>query len=136
MMPTFDEIARMVGVELCRHCSIDFIPKRGRRNHNSGWAQPGIVHWSPRKATRAGIRHFLILVAEAKEPFITELTPWMRIWTSNVEAQRLAQVLGVAFPRILTAKDRARVRLYLSEEQERAHYGNLYTQAQRWSARS
>jgi len=136
MIPTYYEIATQMGVRLCKRCPPEkFIEDR---NHLSGVATPSVVHLSPRRSTRAGIRKMLILVAEAKDPAIQSLTPWLRIWMSNIEAYRQARMLAISLPRSLADKDRARVRFYLGEltGKDRDYYGEIYVKALRWAARS
>lgn len=139
----YDEVARDLGVSRCNGripsvCAIRMNAKQVLRAHQRGRSTLGTVHFLDRRMIKTGLRRFLILAIEAKDPSVKVLTPWLRIWMTNVEVTRLAKLLGVAIPRHMADKDRARVRFYLSElsNKERAYYGEPYTKALRWAARS
>lgn len=131
MIPPYAEIAVHIGVTHCRACRDESI------DHHKGESTFRTVHWTQRRATRPGVRRFLMLGVTALDPSVKALTPWMRIWIENARAANWAKLIRVSIPRHLTMKDRAQVRFYLSEltEAERSYYSSLYQQAERWASR-
>ena len=76
-LPTFSNISRELGIERCRG-----IQSNGQRCyatvHATGGVIDGIVHWSDRRVTKAGIKRFLWL---ASDPAVTKSeAPWRRRW--------------------------------------------------------
>lgn len=126
----YDDVARDLGVTVCNGC--DEVSK-----HRDGYPGIGVVHWYDRKLNRNGLRRFLMLAIEARDPALGLMPNWMRIWTLNVEATYQAKLLGVTLPKRLSDTDRARVRFYLDEVpgDQRRYYGEAYLKAQRWATR-
>lgn len=100
----------------------------GQSGHRRGWVDDaGVVHWNPfRAVTRAGLRRFLMLVAEAHrvnsgwEPLMS----WVRrpgperrairIYHASTFASKTAlRDLGIRLPASLAEVDKARVRSLL-----------------------
>lgn len=127
---TYAGLARDLGVTICEGCGA--VP-----NHRGGAATIVVVHWYPRRETRAGIRRFLIHAIEADDPAIARMPPWMRIWLTNTEATEKARLLGVVLPKRLSDTDRARVRAYLDgvPTDQRKYYGEVYMKASKWATR-
>ena len=63
-----------------------------------GEAEPGIVHMSDVRVTKAGLARFLGLAAIALDPSINDEVPWRRVYRRNVASRDLARRLHVRMP--------------------------------------
>lgn len=99
---TYDEVARKFGVRRCNGCEAAI-------NHQIGGQVGNVIHWTDRKLNRAGLRHFLMLVAATR--VIVGREKWRRIWAYNVWAASAARKeLRITIPLRYSAADRAYVR--------------------------
>lgn len=121
--------------DLAMRYEVDVCPGGcGLPGHQRGFVHAGLLHWTmDRQVTRAGLRHFLMLVAPFHVPpngryrfFIGDrdvtplvsmqfLEPAARIYVSHLFAYRTAlNDLGVRLPASLAETDKARVRALLA----------------------
>jgi hypothetical protein len=123
-LPSYGELAEQQGVRWCRgiqpngqtcfeeHAkgSYTIHPELRRQQLSTDI----VIHWSDRRSSRAGIRRFLLLVANA---VITSATPaipdWRRLYRSNRMASDMAKAAHLRLPASLSAGDRARLRAML-----------------------
>lgn len=117
---TYDDIAARFGVKRCEAC--DHTPNK--YNHQTGaWSvavrtdpMTGVrtttvtIHWADRKATRAGLRHYLILIHDAQTILTARRERWHRVWANNIWAASVARKeLRITIPVRYSAGDRAYV---------------------------
>lgn len=99
---TFDDVARHFGVRRCNECL-------SRYNHRAGARVANTIHFADRTFTRAGLRNFLMLVAETR--LIVGPEKWRKVWAYNVWAASVARKeLHITIPARLSDADRAYVR--------------------------
>jgi len=122
---SYEKIARDLGLRLCplspeADCrevneTYDQYVRRHIRGEAtiSPWDQRKI-HWSPERMTHRGLRRFLLVATYLLYP-LDEPQQWARVYRQNLLANELAARFGVRFPRAYSARDRARVRLSLSQ---------------------
>jgi hypothetical protein len=122
MKTTWDDIARRYSVRRCLSCAGDH--KRGYVSRSS-WT----IHWTDRRVTRAGLRMFLMLVAQCIHSDWESLPEWRRLYVSNTWAFNQSLKAGVRLPATLSDTDRARVRWLISKEE------NVPDEVRRWANR-
>lgn len=131
------DLASRYEVELCADSC-------GQPGHRRGWVdRQATVHWDPhREVTRAGLRRFLMLVAQSqiegsdvpRKPLYMQrpaaVRNALRIYNANVFAYRTAlHDLGIRLPASLSRTDRAQVRSMLSQAPD----GLKRSSAGRWA---
>ena len=100
---TYDDVARQFGVQRCAQCD-------GSYDHRIGAQDDAVIHWSDRVFTRAGLRNFLLLVADLSDDSQPKPAKWQRLWEHNVWASSVARKeLHITIPTRLSAADRAYV---------------------------
>lgn len=112
---TFMEIAEREEVITCFGFDCP-VPKKA---HDRGWANisSGILHWSPRRVTKAGLRRFLLLSAAIRHSHNRGQPKWLQIYEQNAYAARRAlSEYHVRLPRHLSLTDRAKVRLLMTQD--------------------
>ena len=102
---TYSDVATLLGYELCRD---GFCPW-------SGIVIGRTVHWRERRMERRGLRTFLRVIAIDTMVVRPNEPRYMTTYALNKEIDRLAKIIGVRFPRELSAMDRAKVRYWLSK---------------------
>lgn len=111
-LPDYDRVAAVAEVRRCRG-----ILPTGRtchRDHTRGGWSEGVVHWADRQPTRPGIRRFLLLAAQARDPRFAEMPRWERIWRTNAYVYEATKALRIVLPKALADEDRAKVRASLA----------------------
>lgn len=99
---TYDSLAQYFGIQRCNACD-------AKLNHQTGAQVGNTIHWADRRVTRAGLRHFLMLVAATR--LMVGREKWRRVWAYNVWASSVARKeLHITIPTKLSASDRAYVR--------------------------
>lgn len=122
-LPSYADLAEQQGVHWCR--GIQPNGQTCHEEHAKGsytvhpelsqrYSADIVIHWSDRRSSRAGIRRFLLLIANA---IITEATPaiaeWRRLYRSNTMAWDMAKAAHMRLPASLSAVDRSRLRSML-----------------------
>lgn len=127
-LPDYSTITVALGITRCR--GID--PRYGTRcgyDHDRGVYAEGMVHWSDRHPTRAGIRRFLLLAAQPT----TEGKPvWARPYLAHRYADSAARMIRVRLPSELSILDRRRVRRMIVAANAT---GALRDEAMAWASR-
>lgn len=102
---TYDQVATHFGVRRCQECAPSIDHARGQQIGNT-------IHWRDRRLTRAGLRHFLILIAGTR--LVVGREKWRRLWAYNVWAASVARKeLHITIPLRLSLADRAYVRWHI-----------------------
>lgn len=133
---TYSAVAHLLGL---RHCG-----DGSDQRHWTGyieWDETPCLHWTDRRMTKRGLRTFLKLAARALVPDANpgRAERFVALYWQNVEADRLAQDIGVRFPRDLADPDRAKVRFWLAKfrndllDREFREQRTLMRRIQRWS---
>jgi hypothetical protein len=130
-MMTFAQVAAHFGVKICpaighEGCIVSPV------DHQRGGVWPSdrsLVHWSPRRMTRLGLRNFLKVVARTRLLNYYAMNKAMRIYAENAWAAKAAAEIHLRLSRSSSANDRLLVLWYASR-------GHVITPAaQRWAKR-
>jgi hypothetical protein len=123
---TYAEVADKVGVTLCEKA----FGSCAKLDHEVGTATATsgpVVHWRRKRMTRPGLRHFLMLVAEARFYRCRWGPRWLLIYHRNVTACMLAKALRTRLDqRHLSITDRAKVRFMLDHLDPRDFSSEAY----------
>ena len=134
---TYSGVASQLGIALCG----DGWPRNRIGNHEAGWTAYGmtIIHWNERRVTKRGLLRFLKLVAKAQMESAHQGERFVVLYWQNVEAYRLARLIGIRLPRSLADPDRAKARLWLARfrnnplDREFPEQRDLMRRIRRWS---
>jgi hypothetical protein len=101
MRPTYEEMARHLGLFLCRDpaCGLD---------HSIGSATLGVVHFNDIRFSWPGAKRFTALCAIALDPDIdNDVQPlWARVYRINRAASEVGKRIHIRVPRRFTKFDR------------------------------
>jgi len=98
---TYDDVAAHFEVRRCNECLAIYDHRHGQRIGNT-------VHYANRRFSRAGLRNFLMLIAQTR--LVVGHEKWRQIWAYNVWAASVARKeLHITIPTKLTLTDRAYV---------------------------
>ena len=101
MRPTYEQMARDLGLDLCR--SLDC-----PRDHFMGDAEPGRIHFTDIRFSWPGAKRFLRLAAIALDPSLREEEPfWLYLYRLNIAARKVGLRVHLKVPRRFFELDRA-----------------------------
>lgn len=111
-LPSYSDVAAQLGLSLCAGGSE--CPWYGT-DHQRGLSVGKTIHWRDRRPTRRGLRRLLKLAAVTLLPDARRGERFVQLYWQNIEADRLAEEIGIRFPRSLADPDRAKVRFWLAK---------------------
>jgi hypothetical protein len=128
---SFDDVAAYYGLDICPHVGYNGCLVATKAEHDRGTVIPRerVIHWTPRRMTRLGLRKFLKVVARTRVLRYYLMNKATRIYAENSWATRAARELHIRLPRAASAADRRRVRWLISQGQK------VSTPARRWAER-
>lgn len=126
---TYEDVAAFFQANLCPSpqmgCSVV------QKDHDRGVATyDNVVHWTPRKMTRPGLRKFLKVIARIRVHNYVVMNKAMRIYAENAWTIHAATQLHIRFPTRYSTADRANIRWLMSTGME------VTPVASRWANRT
>ena len=133
-LPAYTEIAATLNVPICpgilpgtsRHCMWGEVHETGAYSEIDG-----LMHWAPRRSTRAGIYRFLWLIARSRVLGDHSAKLWQQHYATLRMVPVLAELIHVRLPRSLSERDRAQLRAALVTLPRTPEV----TEAMRWAQR-
>jgi len=111
-LPSFAMLSEELGIPWCH--GILKTGHRCHRSHRPGSLADGVVHFTNRRVTRAGIRRFLFLGAMAEVSLVGTDEPWRRFyWANQIVTQWVKQV-RIEMPRSATAPYKTQLKAMLA----------------------
>lgn len=130
-MQTYDDVAAYYDLDICPQVGHNGCLVATKAEHDRGTIVPRerVIHWTPRRVTRLGLRKFLKVVARNRVLRYWMSNKAMRIYAENAWATKAARELHVRLPRKAASADRRRVRWLISQGE------SVSTPARRWAER-
>ena len=100
MRPTYEQMARDLGLDLCENCRLF--------DHAVGETEPGRIHYFDLRWSWPGTKQFLRLAAIALDPSLREEEPfWLYLYRLNIAARKVGLRVHLKVPRHFFELDRA-----------------------------
>lgn len=130
-MRTFDDVAAYYDLDICPRVGHNGCLVATKAEHDRGTITPRerVIHWTPRRVTRLGLRKFLKVVARTQVLRYWLMNPAMRLYAENAWATNAARELRVRLPRKAASADRHRLRWLISQGHK------VSVPARRWAER-
>jgi hypothetical protein len=128
---TYEDVAAYYDLDICPRVGHEGCLVATKAEHDQGTVVPRerVIHWTPRRVTRLGLRKFLKVVARTRVLRYYLMNKAMRIYAENVWATKAARELHIRLPRRASSADRRRIRWLVSQGQA------VSAPARRWAER-